>query len=99
MFSEKLLEIHVLAPVSPTYHVMEQQLGQYCYEAEEQLPKRELRLLKGVLEISGETWQRYKAAFIAGGSSRGKVRPGVGHPLRLERCRRNEKRNLKGHIS
>jgi len=70
VFSEKLLEIHLLAPDSPKYHATEQQLGQYCYEAEEQLPQTELRLLKGVLEISRETWQRYKAAFIAGGSSR-----------------------------
>ena len=71
VFSEKLLEIHLLASDSPKYHVTEQQLGQYCYEAEEQLPQTELRLLKGVLEISGDTWHRYKAAFIAGDSSRG----------------------------
>ena len=71
VFTESILEMKSLEQDSPKYHAMEQQLGQYCYEAEEQLPQTELRLLKGVLEISGDTWHRYKAAFIAGGSSRG----------------------------
>jgi hypothetical protein len=71
VFSEKLLEMKALDQDSQKYHAMEQQLGQYCYQAEEQLPQAELRLLKGVLEISGGTWQSYKATFIAGGSSRG----------------------------
>ena len=47
------------------YRVKEQQLGRYCYEAEEHLPAAELRLLKATLGIPERTWQRYKAAFIA----------------------------------
>jgi hypothetical protein len=70
VFTEGLLEMKSLKQDSPKYQAMEQQLGQYCYEAEEQLPTTELRLLKGALGIRGSTWQRYKAAFIAGRSAR-----------------------------
>jgi hypothetical protein len=69
MFTEKLLEMKALDQDSQQYHATEQQLGQYCYEAEEQLPQTELRLLKGSLEISGGMRQRYKTAFIASGSA------------------------------
>ncbi len=69
VFTEKLLEMKALDQDSQKYHTMEQQLGQYCYEAVEQLPQAELRLLKGALEISGGMWQKYKAAFIASGSA------------------------------
>jgi hypothetical protein len=66
VFTEKLLALRAQAANSSAYHTLEQQLGQYCYEAEEQLPATELRLLKGALGISVNKWQRYKATFIAG---------------------------------
>ncbi len=60
VFTEGLLEMKSLKQDSPKYQAMEQQLG---------LPTTELRLLKGALGIRGSTWQRYKAAFIAGRSA------------------------------
>jgi hypothetical protein len=68
VFTEKLLALRAQAAGSSAYQALEQQLGQYCYEAEEQLPAMELRLLRGTLGISVSKWQRYKAAFVAGRS-------------------------------
>jgi hypothetical protein len=65
VFTEGLREIRAVEPGSSIYRVKEQQLGRYCYEAEEQLPTGELRLLKATLGIPERTWRRYKAAFIA----------------------------------
>jgi hypothetical protein len=69
VFTEKLLAMRAQRAGSSAYHALEQQLGQYCYAAEEQLPATELRLLKGTLGISVSKWQSYKASFIAGHSS------------------------------
>ncbi len=69
VFGEKILALQAQAADSPGYRALEQQLGLYCYKAEEQLPATELRLLKGTLGISVSKWQRYKASFIAGRSS------------------------------
>ena len=65
VFTEGLREMRGIEPSSSLYRVKEQQLGRYCYEAEEQLPTAELRLLKATLGIPERTWRRYKAAFIA----------------------------------
>jgi hypothetical protein len=49
-------------------HVKEQAIGQYCYEAEEDLSSAELARLKKELGLGETTWRAYKARFIEGSS-------------------------------
>jgi hypothetical protein len=65
VFTEGLFEMRRVEQGSSKYRAKEQQLGRYCYEAEEHLPAGELRVLKATVGIPERTWQQYKAAFIA----------------------------------
>lgn len=40
--------------------VKERETGKLCYQAEEDLPRAELSLLKDMLRMEKETWERYK---------------------------------------
>lgn len=40
--------------------VKEREAGKLCYQAEEDLPHAELSLLKDMLRVPEETWERYK---------------------------------------
>ncbi len=42
----------------------EQQIGQHCYQAEEDLSLPELSVLKTTLGIDERKWRAYKAKFI-----------------------------------
>ncbi|MBV9228150.1 MAG: hypothetical protein JOZ18_02465 [Chloroflexi bacterium] len=72
-FTESLFELKTFVPNSPQYRQKEQQIGRYCYEAEEYLPTTELRLLKGSLGVRESAWRSYKAAFAKGSSSGGRA--------------------------
>jgi len=72
-FTESLFELKRFAPDAPQYREKVQQLGRYCYEAEEYLPATELRLLKGTLGVRESAWQSYKAAFANSDSSGGRT--------------------------
>lgn len=65
VFTEGLFALKHLVYLSPDYHAKEQQLGRYCYEAEEQLPSSELRLLKATLGLDERAWRRYKKAWVS----------------------------------
>ncbi len=62
--SEGLTAMRDLTPTSAAYREKEREMGRHCYEAEEHLPKTELRLLRGTLGISESKWRGYKIAFI-----------------------------------
>lgn len=47
--------------ITRTLHAMkEREAGKLCYQAEEDLPHAELSLLKDMLRMPEETWERYK---------------------------------------
>jgi hypothetical protein len=50
------------------HHVKEQDVGRFCYEAQEDLEPYDLNKLKRVLGLSEREWRTYKAKFIAGSS-------------------------------
>jgi hypothetical protein len=64
VLAEGLATMRNLTPTSTAYKEKEQEMGRNCYEAEEHLPKTELRLLRGTLGISENRWSNYKRAFI-----------------------------------
>lgn len=64
--AECLFDMKRLSTASSAYLEKQQEAGRLCYEAEEYLPRTELRLLKGQLGITEHTWRRYKNACIAG---------------------------------
>ncbi len=68
VLTEGLAAMRTLTPASVAYKEKMQEMGRYCYEAEEYLPKTELRLLRGTLGISDSKWRAYKMAFIGGHS-------------------------------
>ncbi len=49
-------------------HLKEQEIGRWCYEAEEDLELYDLNLLKRSLGLSEIEWRTDKAKFIAGSS-------------------------------
>jgi DNA-binding transcriptional regulator YiaG len=67
--AEGLAAMRNLTPASAAYKEKEREMGRNCYEAEEHLPKTELRLLRGTLGISESKWRGYKLAFINKGKS------------------------------
>jgi hypothetical protein len=69
VLAEGLAAMRNLTPTSTAYREKEQEMGRNCYEAEEHLPKTELRLLRGTLGISENRWSSYKRAFINKGKS------------------------------
>jgi hypothetical protein len=68
VFTEGLFELQGLNSHSPIYYEKEQQLGRFCYEAEEHLFPTELRLLKATLGLNDGLWRSYKSAFVEGNS-------------------------------
>ena len=71
-FTRDLLELEKLGGMWPSTiekrHVKEQQIGRYCYEAEEDLSPLELNTLKKTLGINDTRWRACKAKFIEGSS-------------------------------
>jgi hypothetical protein len=71
-FTQELLELEQLAGNWPgtiqERHVKEQEIGRYCYEAEEDLSPLELNTLKRALGLNDTKWRAYKAKFIEGSS-------------------------------
>lgn len=63
VFKEGLYELKLYDLDSTKYYEKAQELGWYCYEAEEHLPTKELHMLKGALGISEQKWRTYKAVF------------------------------------
>lgn len=72
VLAKELLEIEQLAGIWPSTmekrHVKEREIGQHCYEAEEDLSPLELNELKKALGINDTRWRAYKAKFIKGSS-------------------------------
>ncbi len=72
LLAEALHELGQLTRSGPTTieerQVKEQAIGQYCYEAEEDLSSAELTRLKKELGLGETSWRAYKARFIAGSS-------------------------------
>ncbi len=77
MLTQDLVELKQLEGVWPATvvrrHVKEQEIGRHCYQAEEDLSKLDLDLLKKTLGIDDTRWRRYKTKFIEGSSPGGKV--------------------------
>jgi len=71
-FTQELRELERLTGIWPSTiekrHVKEQEIGRYCYEAEEDLNPLELSTLKRALGINDTRWRAYKARFIEGSS-------------------------------
>jgi hypothetical protein len=71
-FTQELRELERLTGIWPSTiekrHVKEQEIGRYCYEAEEDLSPLELNTLKRALGINDTRWRAYKARFIEGSS-------------------------------
>jgi len=69
-FTQELREFERLTGIWPSTiekrHVKEQEIGRYCYEAEEDLSPLELNTLKRALGINDTRWRAYKARFIEG---------------------------------
>jgi len=69
-FTQELRELERLTGIWPSTiekrHVKEQEIGRYCYEAEEDLSPLELNTLKRALGINDTRWRAYKARFIEG---------------------------------
>lgn len=63
-FLETLTQLQRLkgpATITRALHLLkEREAGRLCYQAEEDLPHAELTLLKDMLRIHKETWERYK---------------------------------------
>ncbi len=72
VLTQELLALERLAEIWPSTiekrHVKEQEIGRYCYEAEEDLSPLELNTLKRTLGITDTRWRVYKAKFIEGSS-------------------------------
>ena len=49
-------------------HIKEQDIGHFCYEAEEDLGTLELNALKRTVGLSEIQWRTHKAKFIEGSS-------------------------------
>ncbi len=71
-FTQELLVLERLTGIWPSTiekrHVIEQEIGRHCYEAEEDLSPLELNTLKKALGINDTRWRAYKAKFIEGSS-------------------------------
>ena len=71
-FTQELRELERLTGIWPSTiekrHVKEQEIGRYCYEAEEDLSPLELNTLKRALGINDTRWRACKARFIEGSS-------------------------------
>ena len=75
LLTQELLDLERLAGIWPTTvekrRVKEQQIGRYCFLAEEDLSSLELQTLKQELGINDFRWRAYKAKLLKGSSPEG----------------------------